>query len=308
VVLNAERLYNYFASNFDLSKSTKGWYRFANPFKLSSEPTMAIHFDYNFVKCYKTGYKDHCMNFICQYEDITYREAVQLIGGYDELEFKDYTTFVKKQVVFKLPDHFRPLYSEGIFSKRLIAYLEGRGFDTRLLNNMGFGYCDDGDFMGFLIVPFTRKGKLVYYIGRDFLGRSMRYKNPKSEDLSLSKSDLFFNEDALDLYDEVYLVEGWSDAMTVGKDCVASLGWSLSPVQQSKLIKARLKRLTIIPDAGFYEKALVTAYTLYDYMDVYVANIDGISTKDNKDVNSLGWDKVKLEVEKAEKFTPKLLI
>jgi len=213
VVLNAERLYNYFASNFDLSKSTKGWYRFANPFKLSSEPTMAIHFDYNFVKCYKTGYKDHCMNFICQYEDITYREAVQLIGGYDELEFKDYTTFVKKQVVFKLPDHFRPLYSEGIFSKRLIAYLEGRGFDTRLLNNMGFGYCDDGDFMGFLIVPFTRKGKLVYYIGRDFLGRSMRYKNPKSEDLSLSKSDLFFNEDALDLYDEVYLVEGWSDAL-----------------------------------------------------------------------------------------------
>lgn len=299
--MNKEKLYNYFSSTFHLYPSTHGWYRYANPFTLSKNITMAVNFDYNIVKCYKTGYKDFCINFVMEYEDIDYREAVDIINDYDEIEYSSVATFIRKENVFKLPEGFHPLYSNGAFSNRAIQYVESRGFDSKLLNNWGFGFCDDGDFKGYLIIPFKIKGQLVYYIGRDFLGRSIKYRNPKTEDLNIGKADIFFNEDALELYDDVELVEGWSDAVTVGKQCVASLGWSLSDVQRSKLIKAKPKTLTIIPDKGFYKKALATAFGLCDFMKVKVLNLDN---EEKKDVNELGMDRVNEIREQTKYYSP----
>ena len=120
-------------------------------------------------------------------------------------------TFRTKQVVdVEMPKGYTPiLEGEGILGKRARSYLTERGFDLTVLDRAGIGYCNehglvdkendiDEDFFGYIIVPFKRNGLLVYYIGRDYIGNFLRYKNPAVEKFNVGKGDLLFNEDALE--------------------------------------------------------------------------------------------------------------
>jgi len=46
------------------------------------------------------------------------------------------------------------------------------------------------------------------------------------------------------------VVEGWSDAETIGKRGTATLGWNLSKNQMDKYYKSVANTLVFIPDAG----------------------------------------------------------
>ena len=76
----------------------------------------------------------------------------------------------------------------------------------------------------------------MYYIGRDYFGNFLRYKNPSKELVGAGKGDLLSNEDALNIYDTCYLMEGWSDAVTMGRAGVPSQGWSLSAIQKKVIL------------------------------------------------------------------------
>jgi len=67
---------NYF-KRFNPKKSTKGWYRFNSPF-ISTTGTMGVNFDFNCVKCFKTGYLKSVELFIMDLEHCTFREALVL--------------------------------------------------------------------------------------------------------------------------------------------------------------------------------------------------------------------------------------
>ena len=299
--MNPRRVYNYFQSEFNVIESTKGWYRFASPFDLAHDDrAMAVNFGSLWVLDQRSGYSASVANFLKEYTGQTYAEVRQLIDSYDEAELN--LTKVEKVIVeseVQLPPHFKSfILEDDRLAQRARKYLTSREFDPELLDSMGFGYCDDGDWFGFIVVPFKVNGILVYYLGRNFIDLgpdALRYKNPNSKDVGIGSKQVLFNEDALVTHDRVYLTEGWTDAMTMGEQGIASLSWSLSVRQVSKIINSSCLSIYIIADPGFYREALSNALKFVDYKMVYVINMDVL----NIDANKAGKDVVMMKCEKA---------
>jgi hypothetical protein len=227
--------------------------------------------------------------------------------------------FVKTRVAdperkVTLPVGFNLLLDgSGSLGDRARSYLEGRGFDIKVLDSMGFGYCnkkaknDADNFFGYIIVPLKRRQILKYFLARDFTGNFRRYKNPDSDKLGIGKTDFFFNEDALDLYKEVEVLEGWTDAVTMGKKAMSTQGAGMSQRQRSKLLLSRVELVTMIPDLGedgqgrsFYKLALKEAGALMDAgKKVRVLNLAPFAYL-GKDVNEIG----RANVQEIKKQTP----
>lgn len=325
-MINKNKAFTYFSNNFNISYTTKGWYAFKCPFcsDLRDRKKAAVHFKYNSVKCWVCGHKSSIIDFVMAYEDVKYFDAKDIINNCSEtsvdLTSSDKIAKTTKQEV-KLPEGYTPI-SEGdtIMGRRARQYLLNRGFDLEEMDRLGIGYCrkkepnSEVDFFGYIIIPFKRKGGLVYYIGRDYIGNFLRYKNPPTTEFNVGKSELVFNEDALDLYDECQVLEGWADAVTIGRTATATQGWNLSAIQKKIYIDSSCKRLVFIPDAGadntgelFYHKALKLANEFLEYKDeVYVLDLNGL--EGGKDVNELGKEAIhKLRAE-AEPLTTESIL
>lgn len=319
-MLNQRKAYAYFLQRFIMKKSNKGWWTFDNPFDPTGEGKgkMAVNFNYEFVKCWKTEWRGSLLDFVMEYEGLGWFEAKEVINQQRDsgISFEDFRSVaVNKELIIELPKGFVPIAEgKGILAKRAKDYLYKRGFDLRELDRLGFGYCSERDvenkkmdFYGYIIIPFRRMGRLIYYIGRDFTGQFLRYKNPPQEIFGIGKSELIFNEDALELCTKVYIVEGWSDAMTIGRAGTATLGWSLSTVQKMKYLRSDVKKFVFIPDApkrdedgkveGLYpyKQAAKVALDFIDEKEVRVLDIEEFSDY-GKDVNEVGKQRI-LELE-----------
>lgn len=318
-MINKKKAYNYFSSNFELHKSTRGYYRFNFPLDISHDDISgAVNFSYCHVKDHRSGYSKSIMSFIMEYEGLEYAAAKELLETYHEADITITEIRSKVKTKVKLPEGFNSLVgSNGTLAKRARKYLRNRGFNVEQLDDRGFGYVCGGDsgFHGYLIIPFKSKGKLQYYIGRDFIGNPIKYRNPKTDDFGIGKSELLYNEDSLNLYDEVFMTEGWADAESMGDNSIATLGWSISRHQKHKIINSSCKRLVIVPDKGivenstitFYQKALQVGLQFIDYKEVYVVDIESIKTE-GKDANEIGRDLIIEEYKKTKPLTYSLAI
>lgn len=317
-MIPVQNIQGYFLREFKPTRTSQDWFTFCCPFcnRIDGKQKMAVHYIFEHVKCWECGYGDNVIQFVADYEDIRYSQARRLLKesapsvfeahSLDALQHDTSRKLVESKVT--LPHSYQPiLEGSGIMGVRARAYLTNRGFDLKALDKLGVGYCnrshDDAkqDYLGYIIVPFKRKGKLVYYLGRDFMGRDdkYRYKNPAFEDVGVGKGDVLLNEDSLYLFDEVCLLEGWADAYTIGKEALSSQGWSLSKTQLDLIINSPVDCICIIPDPGadekgetFYKKALQMAFKLVDYKQVKVLDLNPfVSLYDQKpDVNVLGKD------------------
>jgi DNA primase len=317
LTINNKKAYTYFKNRFDLKKTSQNWWSFDNPFDPEGEGRrkMAVHFSYEVVKCWRTGYKQDIINFVMDYENISIYNAYKLIESQTDsnidLNLLDKVTFSSINSNISLPDGFNSILSgDGILGKRARKYLVGRGFDLKTLSNLGFGYVnsEDSEYFGYIIIPFKIKGLLTYYIGRDFIGNFLRYKNPSKQSIGIGKGDLFYNEDALSLYDTVFLTEGWADALTIGKQGIASMGWYLSNTQKDKILFSKIKRLVMIPDIGhekntsFYQKAANIAFDFLNNKEVYLVDLRPCE-KYGKDVNEIGLERVKQLIAETKPLT-----
>jgi len=325
------RIYQYFSSRYGIEKpSPKGWYVFDCPF-CGGRKKRAVHVFLEVTKCWTCNYKGSITDFVETTENLDYYEAKQYIYSFESsaLDMGMLSDIVgNKPLTSKitLPVGYKSI-GEGdtMLGKRARQYLTKRGFDIQSLDEKGFGYCnkhytgEDGDtskdifnkdFFGYIIVPFTRDGRLQYYIGRDFIGNDMRYKNPPSDYVGVGKSEVIYNEAALYLHDEVGIFEGWSDAETLGDHGTAILGWSMSTFQMGKYMKCPAKKLVFFPDAGndghesFYRKAVRVATSFIDTdKEVYVVDLNPIASENKKDLNSIGKFAVQSQYNKTKRLT-----
>jgi hypothetical protein len=133
------------------------------------------------------------------------------------------------------------------------------------------------------------------------VGNYPRYKNPEHEQFGIGKSEVFFNEEALYLFDKVYLTEGWTDSATIGSSGVSIQGNSISDLQLSKLLVSNVKEIVIVLDVGFYKQALHIASKLMDHKKIKVLKMD-LLKEFGKDVNEVG----KMRVLSLEEVTPQM--
>lgn len=321
--MNPKKVYNYFVSNFKMQKSTRGWYRFEFPFGDHDDNSGAVNFNYLTVKDHRSGYCKHVTNFIMEVEDMTYREVINYIDNFNESQVVLYKETVKSVSTVKLPTGFKSfIMNDTKLAYRAKNYLQSRGFDPIKLDQRGFGYVfnnevseDETDFTGYIIVPFKSNGKLVYYLGRDFTGKEPKYLNARSENVGVGKSELLYNEDALNIYDEVFIVEGWACAETLGDNACATMGWNISRKQKAKIINSSCKRIIIVPDKGnlenstlsFYQKALQIGLQFIDYKEVLVINTEEIQHP-GKDVNDIGKARILEALEHTKKLSYSLAL
>jgi len=319
-MINPKKAYQYFITSFVLSKrSPLGWHSFDCPFcdYGRQKKKCAVHLEYEFVKCWECGYKDFLLNFVSEVENISYYESRKLIYSYPEADVDvDISLGMVTELSeasIELPTGYTQLLDGvGVLGKRARAYLDSRGFDLEVLDAMGFGYCNKHDkdklkdYFGYIIIPFKSKGTLQYYIGRDYTGQYLRYKNPSVEDCGVGKTDLVFNEDALRLHSTVYVTEGWADAMTLGRRGCSTQGWSVSTKQKSKMLTSNVKQFIFIPDKGYYREAIELAYDFIDLKQVSVVNLDDV--EEGKDVNEIGKHKIMELIKGTEPLTTKRAI
>lgn len=330
MIFYPSKVYTYFSNNYVLGKrSPKGWRAMDCPF-CGKEKKGAVSIDAQFYKCWSCGAAANVAEFVEQIENVDYYQAKQIINSCKPSPFdlEAVADIVATTAVnnITLPDGWQSILDGvGMLGDRARRYLEDRGYDLEALDFKGFGYCNkhheepSKDFFGYIIVPFRKDGALAYYLGRDYIGNYLRYKNPPSDWVGVGKADVIYNEEALHLYKTIFIVEGWSDAEMIGKKGTATLGWSLSNTQLSKYHKSDSNKV-LIPDAGtdeatgqtYYQKAVQTATHFLEgknkvfVVDLNVPEFDHIKNAKGeraKDICEIGWELVYKQYKKTEQLT-----
>lgn len=272
-----KKLENYFTTEFNIRRSTNGWYRFSNPFDLTHDDiSMGVNFDSHYVRDFRTGYAETITTFLMSYMQCDFDTMVKRVSRYNGLELPEFTKRVKRTV--RRSTQFKPLLEgNGLIAQRARKYIQDLNFDLPSIAAKNFQYCDDESsrFFARLIVPFMSQGDMQYFIARSLINASPKYLNPTREEVNgTTKSQIFYNERALNLYDDVILVEGWSDAERCGDNAIASLGWSLSEEQKYKIISSQIRTLTIIPDRGWFKQALLLAMDFTEHKNIRVVQLE----------------------------------
>lgn len=293
-MIDPDKIYSYIDDNHGpITKSTNGWYEAECPFCRSRK--LYVHPDRNSIKCWKGCVRSSVTYFVKMYLACDYSEAKEILeGSMPRFRIQEHIAISPVKEDIALPDGFKPILGPKTpLGDRARNYLRARAFDMNYLDMIGIGYCDGEDYFGYIIIPFKKDGDIVYYIGRDFMDRGpkFRYKNPAQSQFGIGKSEVLFNEEALYLYDKVYLMEGWADAASIGNNGISIQGKSMS-LQQWNIIKSSpVKEVVVISDLGAEKDALNILETLYKTKKTKLIKLTQF--KDfGKDVNAIGAHKV----------------
>lgn len=300
-MIDRDKLYAYFNSyHGPVVPSTNGWYSCRCP--ICDKEKFAVNFTYLIGKCWRGCFNGFVIDAIRIYHGIDSFEARELIDSMETELIKVPVVISKidKEARIKLPDGYHPILSgDTSLAHRARNYLTDRGFDLNYLDRIGVGYCNEAtknpkdNYLGYIIIPFKKNGILTYFIGRDYIGNFLRYKNPSKEKYGTGKMEVLFNEEALFLQKKIYLTEGWACAATMKNQGVSIQGSIPSIIQRNIIVKSDVEEVIIVPDAGFYANGLEAGRDIMKHKKVKVLNLDWF--KDNgigKDVNEIGVENV----------------
>ena len=202
----------------------------------------------------------------------------------------------------ELPMGFIP-FSKSSIKTALggIAYrkMKSRGFNLKKLKEHGVGYCDGGDYDGYVIFPWYFKGQLRFFQGRIFFGSGPKIKNPPEEIYNIGKSSLVYNMDALFLYEEVVIVESITNCLTLEENTIAIGGKVLSQKQFNVIISSPVDTLCIVLDPDAWNDAIAMASMLVQYKKIRLVKLPGTS---EDDVNAIGKKITQQYIRKGKLF------
>ena len=163
-----------------------------------------------------------------------------------------------------LPRHFRRITTEEPKGKEAYDYLINRGLNDFFIKTFNIGYVgwtDEFMMQNRIVVPsYNEYGEVNYWVGRDYSGKcKMKYKNPKIE-----KKDFIFNEQLVNWYDNITLVEGVFDHMVV-PNSIPLLGKSINRdyAVYRALVERSRANINVFLDDDAYDNAL-RIYKLLD--------------------------------------------
>lgn len=298
--MNRGKAVGYFKSNFNLSKSTNGWYRFSDPFDNASDKSMGVNFHFDKVVGHRSGYRSNMSTFIETYEKLSPLQVIDLVDTYSESSYEKVETIkeVPDDYVADWPEYYKPLIDCNRFFR---MYVEKKAkLDFHYLDQKGFGGCELGRYADRIIIPVYVQGVLKYWQSRAIYNSMQpKYLNAASDLVAVTKSQVIYNQDALDYYDKIYVCEGWSDAETIGEDAVAIFGWKNSVVQWNLFLRSAVKEFVVVADKGFYNTQ-VAQWIKVSTKKVKVLNMDNAP---GKDVNEVGLEYVEDLEEKTDYLT-----
>ena len=264
--------YSFFSRHFRLKRTSSGWYVSDCPF-CGRAGKGAFNFDYNCYKCWVCSVKTGLHNFLMKTMGFSYSSAVDAIGLPPRRSFVKSPSFYgfappPSDVSVRLPEGYRNILEPSPTLPCPAEYLTRRGFDVSVLSDLGFGYvpfCPRGGYgkySGYIIIPFKRMWRIVYFIGRDYTGTLQRYVNPSLDMCSVGKSYFVWNEDALYLNKKVYICEGVFSALAIGMQAVALMGKKPSEFQINTILDSGVSEAVVVFDSDAYDAGVLLASRL----------------------------------------------
>lgn len=291
------KMHQYFIHKLGAFDYRNGWMKSNCPY-CGGEKKFGINLSNNRCNCFKCGEHPSPVNLIMHLENTDkFREVLAILGSgdYEGYVFREEKVELREKADVILPDGFRNLaMGSSLLAKSARNYLKKRGFDIKQLASKGWGYCNTGKYLGYIIIPFTEHGQLTYFNARLYMGAGPKYNNPPVTETGLGKSFIIYNVDALEIYRTVYICEGAINAETIGQNGIATGGKAVSRFQVNKFIKSPVERFVILIDPDAKGKALELAFQLVPFKKVKV-----VFLPDGEDVNSLGKSKTLEYVRKA---------
>lgn len=117
----------------------------------------------------------------------------------------------------ELPKDFRKINVNDKYAREAIEYLKNRNIGQYFIDYYNIGYIPywskDKEMRNRIIIPsYDEWGELNYYVARDYTGKRKlrKYNNP-----DIKKTMFVFNEDKINWYEDVTLVEGAFDHMVI---------------------------------------------------------------------------------------------
>jgi len=128
----------------------------------------------------------------------------------------DFNNFQIENTI-ELPTDFRFLRFDDKYAKDAIEYLKKRNIGKFFIQRYNIGYVPywskDENMRNRIVIPsYDEYGELNYYVARDYTGKRLyrKYNNP-----DIKKTMFVFNEDKVNWYEDVTLVEGAFDHMVI---------------------------------------------------------------------------------------------
>ena len=279
-------LHEYFRYKLKAFDYRKGWMKSDCPY-CGGEKKFGINLSNNRCNCFKCGEHPSPISLVMYLENTdSFHEVLSILesGDYSGYVFKEEKVELKGKKEFFLPDGFKNIsMGTSLLARSARNYLKKRGFNIEELARKGWGYCNTGKYLGYIIIPFTEHRQLTYFNARLYMGAGPKYNNPEVDITGLGKSFIIYNADALEIYRTVFICEGAINAETLGENGIATGGKAVSRYQVNRLIKSPVEKFIILIDPDAKDKSLDLAFKLVPFKKVKV-----VFLPDNEDVNSLG--------------------
>lgn len=292
------QMHQYFIRKLGAFDYRKGWMKSTCPY-CGREKKFGINLSQNRCNCFRCGEHPSPISLIMYLENTqSFTEVLQILNSadYTGYVFKEEKVEIKSQKDFFLPEGFKNIkMGDSILAKSARNYLKKRGFDIDKLSLKGWGYCNQGKYLGYIIIPFIEHGKLVYFNARLYMGAGPKYNNPEVDITGLGKSFIIYNADALEMFRTVYICEGAINAETIGENGIATGGKTIARYQVNRLIKSQVERFVILLDPDAKKEAIDLALKLCNFKKVKVVYLP-----EGTDCNDLGRRKVLEFVRKAK--------
>ena len=213
--------------------------------------------------------------------------------------FKDFD--IPEQQWNNLPKEFIPMSKfDGSFEyKNAINYLKKRKITTCDIFRYNIGFCKTGEYANRIIIPsYDKLGNLNFYTGRSISDKAyLKYKN-----CEFSKNIVGF-ESTINFKEDLTIVEGPTDALTVRYNCVPLFGKSLSEKLKTELVCNKPPRINILLDDDALRASVgICEILLNNNVNVFLIELQG------KDPNVLGFEKTWEIIDSTEPLTFKGLM
>ena len=121
-----------------------------------------------------------------------------------------------------------------------------------MIEKYSIGYTVQGEFAYRIIIPsFDKDGILNYFVGRAWVNKKMKYKNPAS----VPKDEIIFNEKLIDWDKDIFLVEGAFDSFFLSNPLVM-LGKKMSKLIFETLYSRANANIIICVDGDAWDDGL----------------------------------------------------
>ena len=185
---------------------------------------LCINYREGWYHCWRCNTSGRISKIIRDYGGQTilaeYYQEIENIRNSQEYQLFQENALVKSEIIevenaVKLPENFRLISSADRESYPAYKYLRERGIDYNLINEFGIGYVpwsDDYTMRCRVVIPsYDEYKNLNYYVARDYTDKQLRkVMNP-----DVNKKAIIFNEGKINWGENIYIVEGPMDAISV---------------------------------------------------------------------------------------------